>query len=144
MALVTPADGRGVPRGRKGFAAFAQGDLDTVRELFDPDIVWHEPGRSSVAGDYSGVDATLGFFVQLFERSDGTFQAQLVECGEIAPNLVACLVDVRGVMAAGSLDQRAMILFWNFSSNQYAQDAAWGPAAVAVPDARTETASVTA
>jgi hypothetical protein len=84
----------------------------------------------------------------------GTFQAQLVDCGEIAPDLVACLVHVRGVMAAGSLDQRAMILFqqregrsievWNFSSNQYAQDAAWGPAAVAVPDARTETAPVTA
>ena len=26
---------------RKGYDAFASGDMDTLRELFDPGIVWH-------------------------------------------------------------------------------------------------------
>jgi ketosteroid isomerase-like protein len=129
---------------RSGFAAFAAGDLDTLKGLFDSQIVWHEPGRSSVAGDYRGIDETLSFFMQLFERSGGTFKAELLECGEIAPDLVSCLINVKGEMAAGSMDQRAMILFqqrsgrsievWNFSIDQYAQDEAWGTLAVTLPD----------
>jgi len=138
---------------RKGFAAFADGDLDTLKELLDPEIVWHVPGRSSVAGDYRGIDATLGYFMQLFERSGGTFRGELLECGEIARDLVACLVNIKGSLTAGSVDQRAMMLFqvrsgrsievWNFSIDQYAQDEAWGPVAIGVPDARQEAAPVT-
>ena len=138
---------------RRGFAAFAAGDLDTLREVFDPAIVWHEPGRSSVSGDYRGFEATLGFFMQLGERSGGTFKAELVECGEIAPDLVACLVQVSGANIAGSLDQRSVLVFqlragravevWNFSINQYAQDAFWGPGAISLPDSRKESAPIT-
>jgi uncharacterized protein len=121
---------------RKGFAAFAEGDMDTLREIFDPEVAWHEPGRSSISGDYRGIDATLGFFLQLSERSGGTFKAELLECGEIAPDLVVSLVHVSGSMAGGSLDQRGLILFQqrsgrtievrNFHSDQYALDEAWG------------------
>jgi ketosteroid isomerase-like protein len=34
--------------------------MDTLRELFDPEIVWHFPGRSLLAGDHRGTDAVLG------------------------------------------------------------------------------------
>lgn len=132
---------------RKGFAAFAEGDLDTLRELLDPDIVWHVPGRGALAGDYRGIDATMGYFMQLFERSGGTFKAELVECGEIAPDLVACLVHLSGDMTAGKVDQRTMMLFqerdgrstevWNFPADQYAIDEAEGPAAITLPGARS-------
>jgi uncharacterized protein len=64
---------------REGYEAFAAGDLDRVREMFDADIVWHEPGHSSIAGDYRGVDAVLGFFMTLFEKSEGTFRAEPVD-----------------------------------------------------------------
>jgi uncharacterized protein len=138
---------------RRGFAAFAEGDLDTLRELLDPEIVWHVPGRNSLAGDYRGIDATMGFFMQVFERSGGTFKSELLECGEIAPDLVACLVNIKGTAAGGSIDQRSMMLFqqragrsievWNFSIDQHAQDKAWGPATVALPDARKEAVPVT-
>jgi uncharacterized protein len=132
---------------RRGFEAFAEGDLDTLRELLDPDVVWHVPGRGSLAGDYQGIDATLGYFLALFERSNGTFKAELVECGEIATDLVACLVRITGDMTAASIDVQAMMLFrerdgrsievWNFSSDQYAIDEAEGPVEVSLPDART-------
>jgi uncharacterized protein len=121
-----------IARTRRGFEAFAQGDLDTIRELMHPDVVWHVPGRSTLAGDYRGIDAVLGYFLQLFERSGGTFKAELVECGEIAPDLVSCLVRLSGNMSAAPIDLTGMMLFkseagrmvevWNFSSDQYAID----------------------
>ena len=45
---------------RKGYDAFNRGDVDTLRELFDPEIVWHFPGRSPLAGDHRGPDAVVG------------------------------------------------------------------------------------
>jgi uncharacterized protein len=138
---------------RSAFTAFAQGDMDTLKKVFAPGIVWREPGRSSISGEYQGLDATLGFFGQLFERSGGTFKAELLECGEIAPDHVACVINVSGDMSDRFLDQRSVLLFQqhsgrtvevrNFSSDQYAQDAFWGPATVALPDAHKATTPVT-
>ncbi len=59
---------------RKGFDAFARGDVDTLRELFDQDAVWHAPGRNPLAGDHLGVDAILGFFARTMEVTGGTFR----------------------------------------------------------------------
>jgi uncharacterized protein len=62
---------------RRGYDAFARGDTETLREMFDPGIVWHFPGRSLLAGDHRGVDAVLGFFGRTMELTDGTFRAEL-------------------------------------------------------------------
>lgn len=62
---------------RRGYTAFQTGDLDTVRSLLAPDVVWHVPGKSHLAGDYSGVDDVIAFFVRQFEDSGGTFQVEL-------------------------------------------------------------------
>jgi ketosteroid isomerase-like protein len=51
--------------------------MDTLRELFDPQIVWHFPGRRPLAGDHRGVDAVLGFFGRTMELTAGTFRAEL-------------------------------------------------------------------
>jgi ketosteroid isomerase-like protein len=44
---------------RRAYAAFNSGDMDTLIEVFDEGIVWHLPGRSALANDYQGRDATL-------------------------------------------------------------------------------------
>jgi ketosteroid isomerase-like protein len=62
---------------RKGYDAFAAGDLDTIRGLFDDNIVWHIGGRSPLAGDYKGVDEVFGFFAKLAELAGGTFKVEL-------------------------------------------------------------------
>jgi ketosteroid isomerase-like protein len=62
---------------RRGYDAFARGDMDTLRELFDPEIVWHFPGRSPLAGDHRRPDAVLGFFGRTMELTAGTFRAEL-------------------------------------------------------------------
>jgi len=53
--------------------AFGSGDNATVQELIAEDAVWHVPGRSSVAGTYSGHAAIFGFFGKVMAISGGTF-----------------------------------------------------------------------
>jgi ketosteroid isomerase-like protein len=62
---------------RRAYEAFNTGDVDTLHELMDEDAVWHLPGRSSMAGDYHGRDATLAYFGQLAEETGGSFRAEL-------------------------------------------------------------------
>ena len=62
---------------RKGYKAFGEGDMDTLRSIFAPDAVHSAPGTGPLAGEYKGVDDILGYFGQLFERSGGTFKADL-------------------------------------------------------------------
>jgi uncharacterized protein len=62
---------------RKGYEAFASGDLDTLRGLLDDNVVWHIGGRSLVAGDYKGIDEVFGFFAKIAEISGGTFKVEL-------------------------------------------------------------------
>ncbi len=63
---------------RKGYDAFSRGDMDTLRnEIFAPDIVFHVPGNSPLAGDYRGFDEVLGFFGRLDELSGGTFKIEV-------------------------------------------------------------------
>jgi uncharacterized protein len=62
---------------QRAYDAFNSADMDTLTELFDENIVWHLPGRSSMADDYQGRDATLAYFGQIGEKTSGTFQAEL-------------------------------------------------------------------
>jgi ketosteroid isomerase-like protein len=62
---------------RRGYEAFNTGDIETLTEVFDESIVWHLPGRSSMAKDYQGRDATLAYFGQIGQETGGTFQAEL-------------------------------------------------------------------
>jgi hypothetical protein len=62
---------------RRAYEAFNTGDIDTLVDLFDDSAAWHLPGRSSMADDYQGREATLAYFGQLAQESGGTFRAEL-------------------------------------------------------------------
>jgi uncharacterized protein len=62
---------------QRAYDAFNSADIDTLTELFDESAVWHLPGRSSMADDYQGREATLAYFGQLGQKTEGTFRAQL-------------------------------------------------------------------
>src|SRR5439155_27338200 len=62
---------------QRAYDAFNAADMDTLIELFDESAVWHLPGRSSMANDYQGRDATLAYFGQLGQETGGTFRAEL-------------------------------------------------------------------
>jgi len=56
------------------YAAFLRGDMDALPEYFDPDVVWHVPGRSAMAGAIEG-----------------------------RANVIAALTDVAALIAAGTV-----------------------------------------
>ncbi|MGH2718674.1 MAG: ScbR family autoregulator-binding transcription factor [Actinomycetota bacterium] len=62
---------------RKGFDAFARGDLAAVRAMVSPEAVWHLAGLSTLAGTFVGVDAILGHLRRVFEFTGGTLRQEL-------------------------------------------------------------------
>ena len=63
---------------KRGYTAFTTGDMDTLRrEIFQPDVLWHQPGDNPTAGDYRGVEQVIALFGELLQRSDGTFKPWL-------------------------------------------------------------------
>lgn len=64
---------------RRAFEDFDSGDLDLLDIVMAPNVVWHEPGRSALAGDYTGPEAVLGFLGQLKARSNGTFSVEVLD-----------------------------------------------------------------
>lgn len=64
---------------RRGYEAFAGGDVEALRELLHPEVVWHEPGRSPLGGDFVGHDGVLELLGRFGELSGGTFSFNLVD-----------------------------------------------------------------
>jgi hypothetical protein len=64
---------------RRGYAAFASGDMDTLNEIFADDIEWTLPGRSRIAGTRKGKAEVFDFFGQLASISENTFSLELVD-----------------------------------------------------------------
>lgn len=67
------SDHPNLERARMGYAAFAEGDIDTVASVMADDIVWHVPGDHQLSGDYEGKEEVLGFFGRLMQETEGTF-----------------------------------------------------------------------
>jgi uncharacterized protein len=62
---------------RRGYDAFAAGDIDTVLGVFAPDIAWHIPGESQISGDYHGHQEVMAFLGKLMEITGGTFRLEV-------------------------------------------------------------------
>jgi ketosteroid isomerase-like protein len=54
---------------KKGYEAFAAGDVETLMNLFDDDIEWIQPGDSAVSGTYHGKGELGDLLSRLAEKS---------------------------------------------------------------------------
>ena len=116
---------------RRGFDAFATGDVNMLRELLHQDAVWHAPGRNPVAGDHQGVEAILGFFARTMELTGGTFGVELHDVVANDEHAVAIYVS-RGQREGRTLDSKNVLVShirngrlteaWQLSQDQYAAD----------------------
>jgi uncharacterized protein len=59
---------------RRGYEAFAKGDLAALSELLAGNVIWHVQGVGPLSGTYNGRDETFGFFGRLAEETGGTFR----------------------------------------------------------------------
>ena len=62
---------------RRGYDAFSRGDMDSLRQTWTEDIVWHAGGRNRLSGEKRGADAVIAYFGQVIEASGGTFRVEL-------------------------------------------------------------------
>jgi ketosteroid isomerase-like protein len=62
---------------RRGYQAFGEGDMETLRSIYTPDVVQSQPGANQLSGEHAGVDNVLGLYGKLFELSGGTFVVTL-------------------------------------------------------------------
>ena len=52
---------------RRTADAFRARDFDAIRTLIAEDVVWHVPGRNSMAGEIRGLDELVGWLGRLSE-----------------------------------------------------------------------------
>ena len=117
---------------RAGFAAFDAGDVDTLRQLMAPDVVWHAPGRSPVSGTFKGIDEVLSYFGRLATITDGTFKAEVHDIVGNEEHVFAAYI-ATGRRGSRTLRDGAVLLFhveeqritqaWLLVGDQYAVDA---------------------
>jgi uncharacterized protein len=53
---------------KRGYEAFAAGDVETVMSLFDDDIEWVQPGDSAVSGTFHGKAEVMEHLGRLAEK----------------------------------------------------------------------------
>ena len=68
---------------KKGYAAFAAGDVETVLSYYDDDVEWVVPGNSTVSGTYRGKAALTGLFAKLAEQSVTTTPSRFLADGDV-------------------------------------------------------------
>jgi uncharacterized protein len=97
---------------RRAFEAFARaqramylgGDPRAVRELLAPDVIWHVPGTSPIAGDHRGRDAVMDYFDRRRTLAGGAMT--------IAPGRQLVSGDVMLQFADGQLERDGERLSW--------------------------------
>jgi ketosteroid isomerase-like protein len=53
---------------------YAGGSIDSVLELLPPDIVWHVPGGSLIAGHHRGIEQVIDYFERRRRLADATMR----------------------------------------------------------------------
>jgi uncharacterized protein len=119
---------------RRGYDAFSQGDMDTFRELFAPDIIWHPSTQGPLSGDKRGVDEVLQFFGQTMALADGNFRVEVHDVVGGDDHVVG-LHTARGARAGRTMEDRGILVFhvrdgkvtevWQYLEDQSAVDRFW-------------------
>lgn len=120
---------------RRGYAAFQSADLETVRSLLAPDVVWNIPGHNHFSGAHRGVDDVVSVFMSNFQETNGTFRVDIHDILGNDEHAVA-LASVSGERAGKKLNDRYTHVVhikdgkvtesWIFGENQDAVDDFWG------------------
>jgi len=89
---------------RRGYDAFGQGDMDTLRSIMTPDVVQNVPGNSRISGEYKGIDSVLGYYGKLFELTGGNFKADLQSATDEGTDKVVAVHQITGQRGGKTYD----------------------------------------
>jgi uncharacterized protein len=68
---------------KKGYAAFAAGDVETVLSLLDDSIEWILPGNSAISGTYRGKAEFTEMLAKLAEQSTTVTPSSFLADGDV-------------------------------------------------------------
>jgi uncharacterized protein len=117
------------------YDAFTVGDLETAAKYWTPDCVHHYPGRSSLAGSHSGVADAIKFAQEMFEKTQGDVQMEVLDIGASDDHAFALvrtsysrngktIKDMPFVNIARVRDGK-ISEFWTYPDDQYTIDEFW-------------------
>ncbi len=120
---------------RRGYKAFGEGDMETLRSIYTPNVVQSQPGNNQLSGEHEGVDNVIGLYGKLFELSGGTFSVDLKSVKTQGDKVVA-VHHAKAQRGGNVLDADETIVF-TFSGDKVsrldltyadpaAEDALWG------------------
>jgi uncharacterized protein len=76
---------------RQGFEALASGDIDTVLNMYSPDLKWHGGDEHGTPTDFGSRDDFFGMFMRSLEIFDESTM-ELVDATPVGDSLVAAHV----------------------------------------------------
>ncbi|GAA3795664.1 hypothetical protein GCM10022226_13760 [Sphaerisporangium flaviroseum] len=117
---------------RESYDAIAKGDLDYIRDhLLAEDVVFHVPGRGSLAGDHSGKANVSSYLAKLAEQSGNSMRYE-PEVFLADDQYVSVLLRIRGDHDGKVLNERGVHVFrivggriaerWSFPQDSYVID----------------------
>lgn len=120
---------------QRALGELAAADWAAVRRRCHPDIVWHVPGRSSLAGDLVGLDSVIERFQQLRSATAADQRPELLSvlagsdhAAVVQRNWIQQPDGSRPAFLAVTMirTQDGLIAeIWNLVSDQYAVDELW-------------------
>jgi ketosteroid isomerase-like protein len=119
---------------RRGYEAFASGDVAAIRGLLADDVRWRVPGRTPLSGDYHGHQQVLALLSKRRELTQGTFRITIEET--LADrDRVAALCTVSAERYGQYWASPALLLWrirnhkaaelWEFPLDQHGEDEFW-------------------
>lgn len=117
------------------FEYLISGDLESLGELFDENIVWNQPGKGQLSGVYKGKKQVFALFGEFMSRSNGTFKIDEVNGLMVNGNLVVANLNFSASKDGGSISMGGVDLMkvengkiievHLFSEDQAAEDEFW-------------------
>jgi ketosteroid isomerase-like protein len=78
---------------KKGYDAFAKGDVETVMSLFDDDVEWVQPGESAVSGTFHGKTEVMEYLGRLAQKSLSVKLKRMIAEGDTVVAITDVTVD---------------------------------------------------
>jgi uncharacterized protein len=95
---------------RRGYEAFAKGDIETLKTLFATNATWHSVRTGILPGNYRGVQAILEFFGRLAHETEGTARAELQTLAASGDHVFALHRNM-GKRKGKTLDAKSVLVF---------------------------------
>jgi ketosteroid isomerase-like protein len=67
---------------KRGYDAFAAGDVEQLMSLLDDDVEWVQPGESTISGTYHGKGELGGLLARMAEKSSTVTPTRYVADGD--------------------------------------------------------------